>query len=250
MEILNVLFRVLLALVLAVLLLLIVLRIGRKLFRFPVPAVFGRVLDSDFRRRMYPPANVIKRSGILEGMKVLEVGCGSGAYTPFVARAVGRQGAVTALDIQAGMLKQLRSKLSKPDHQDLQNTALCQASAHQLPFADRSFDLAYMIAVLQEIPDRETALGEIMRVLKPGAILAVTEALTDPDYPLRSTTVGLGKRTGYMHVASEGNVWSYTVRFRRPSLNPQGYGRVSGRDPGSRDVARAQTKREAGAEER
>jgi MFS family permease len=82
MEILNALLRALLALVLAVLLLQIALRIGRKLFRFPVPAVLGRVLDSDLRRWMYPSANVIERSGIREGMKVLEVGW---AITPSLA---------------------------------------------------------------------------------------------------------------------------------------------------------------------
>jgi ubiquinone/menaquinone biosynthesis C-methylase UbiE len=55
---------------------------------------------------MQPPSKLIGISGVKEGMKVLEVGCGSGAFTTFVARAVGREGQVFALDIQPEMLKQ------------------------------------------------------------------------------------------------------------------------------------------------
>ena len=61
----------------------------RKLFRFPAPAFIGRLLDSGYRRRIQPPAQLIQRSGIKKGMHVLDLGCGSGAFTPFIARTVG-----------------------------------------------------------------------------------------------------------------------------------------------------------------
>ena len=77
----------------------------RKLWHFPAPAFIGRFLDSDYRRTLQPPGPLIERSGIGQGMRVLEVGCGSGAYTLHVARAVGPQGTVHALDIQAAMLR-------------------------------------------------------------------------------------------------------------------------------------------------
>ena len=82
-------------------------KLVRKLVHFPAPAFIGRLLDSGYRRRIQPPDQLIERSGIKKGMHVLDLGCGTGAFTPFVARAVGEKGKVYALDIQADMLKQL-----------------------------------------------------------------------------------------------------------------------------------------------
>jgi ubiquinone/menaquinone biosynthesis C-methylase UbiE len=69
--------------------------------------------------------------------------------------------------------------------------------------------------VLQEIPDKRKALAEARRVLKPGGIIAVTEFLIDPDYPLRSTTVRDLERAGFTIEAVEGRFWTYTVRGKR-----------------------------------
>ncbi len=200
----------------AILLWLVLIRIIRKLWHFPAPAFIGRFLDSDLRRWRQPPDKLIERSGIKQGMTVMDLGCGSGAFTLFVARAVGEQGKVYAVDIQPAMLKQLKRKLAKPENQGIRNIELKQASAYDLPFEDEALDLVYMVTVLQEIPDRGRALREIKRVLKPGGILAVTELLPDPDYPLRSTTVKICQCEGFVLDDKLGNLWNYTARFKKP----------------------------------
>lgn len=194
----------------------VLLRLLRKKVHFPAPAFIGRFLDSDLRRRMQPPGELIARSGFRPGMRVMELGCGSGGYTTFVARAVGPQGEVCALDIQPEMLAQLEAKLRRPAHQDLTNIRLYLGSAYELPFEDDSFDLVYTITVLQEIPDQDRALAEVRRVLKPGGILAVTEFLPDPDYPFAGTVVQAGKRAGLALDDVLGTLWTFTVRFRKP----------------------------------
>ena len=149
-------------------------------------------------------------------MTVMELGCGSGAFTTFIARAVGDSGKVYAVDIQSAMIRQLERKLVKAENQDIKNVEIRQASAYELPFTDGSIDLACLVTVLPEIPDRGRALREIKRVLKPGGILAVTEFLPDPDYPLRTTTIRMCEREGFVLDDSLGNLWNYTVRFRKP----------------------------------
>ena len=193
------------------------IRIIRRFNRLPAPAFIGRFLDSDIRRWGQPSDKMIERSGIKPGMTVIDLGCGSGAFTPFIARVVGERGKVYAVDIQLAMLQQLERKLSKPENQDITNIELKQASAYNLPFGDRSIDLVYMVTVLQEIPDRRRALQEIRRVLKPGGTLAVTEFLPDPDYPWRSTVIKICQREGFVLDDSLGNLWNYTVRFKRSS---------------------------------
>src|SRR3989344_5553688 len=191
----------------------VVIRLFRKRYHFPAPAFIGRFLDSDIRREMQPPDKLIERSGIKQGMRVLEVGCGSGAFVTSVARVVGKTGKVYALDIQPAMLRQLKVKLTKPENQDIKNIKLILGSAYELPFEDNSLDLVYMVTVLQEIPDKKKALKEVRRVLKPGGILAVTEFLPDPDYPLKSTTIKIGEEAGFILDKVLGNFWNYTVRF-------------------------------------
>jgi ubiquinone/menaquinone biosynthesis C-methylase UbiE len=191
-------------------------RLLRRLVPLPAPPIVGRLLDSDVRRRLQPPEHVIQRGGIRPGMRVLELGCGSGAYTTLVARAVGPTGWLYALDLQAGMLRQLVAKLRRPEHADLANVSLIRGNAHHLPFATGSLDLVYMVTVLPEVPDGLQALREVRRVLKPGGTLAVVEFLPDPDYPLPSTTVRMGEAVGLVSEGVAGNLWSYTARFIAP----------------------------------
>jgi len=195
---------------------LILIRIVRKLFHFPAPAFIGIFLDSDLRRGMQPAEDFIRAAGIQPGMRILEIGCGSGAYTTFTARAVGPKGKVEALDIQPAMLAQLEKKLAHPAYLDIQNITLHQASADELPFGDGELDLVYLITVLPEIPDQARVLAEIHRALKPGGILAVAELIIDPDYPPKATTTRRCQKAGYLLEDISGNFWSYTARFRKP----------------------------------
>jgi ubiquinone/menaquinone biosynthesis C-methylase UbiE len=191
-------------------------KIVRKLWHFPAPAFIGRLLDSGYRRRIQPPDKFIERSGIKKGMQVLDLGCGSGAFTPFIARTVGEKGQVYALDIQADMLKQLVRKLTKPENRDIKNIKLIEGNAYELPFDNGSLDLVNMVTVLQEIPDRNKALAEVKRVLKPGGLFAVTELFPDPDYPWKSTTIKLGVGAGFVVDKISGNFFNYSVRFKKP----------------------------------
>ena len=191
-------------------------KLVRKLYHFPAPAFIGQLLDSGYRRRVQPPAQLIERSGIKKGMQVLDLGCGSGAFTTFIARAVGEKGKVFALDIQADMLKQLERKLSVPENRDIKNIKLIEGNAYELPFDNGSLDLVNMVTVLQEIPDRNRTLHEVKRVLKPGGLFAVTELFPDPDSPWKSTTIKFGEAAGFVVDKVSGNFFNYTVRFRKP----------------------------------
>ena len=194
----------------------ILIRLVRRFAKFPAPAFIGRFLDSDLRRKLQPPVRIVADSGIKMGMKVLEVGCGSGAFTIAAARAVGTEGLVYALDIEEKMLKQLESKLARPDNADIRNIEPVNRSAYELPFKDGSLDLVFTVTVFQEIPDKQRALKEIRRVLKPAGMLAISEWLPDPDYPWKCTTRRQVERAGFKFEGFSGNLWSYTVRFTRP----------------------------------
>jgi ubiquinone/menaquinone biosynthesis C-methylase UbiE len=98
-------------------------------------------------------------------MRVLDLASGTGEPGISLAQRVP-QGSVTAVDQSSELLdiaaKRARSK-------DLLNFITRQADAHELPFADQSFDLATCRFGVMFFSDAERALAELRRVLTPGA---------------------------------------------------------------------------------
>ena len=105
---------------------------------------------------------------------VLDVGCGTGVLAREVASRLGVKQNVTAVDINESMLAV--AKEIEPD------IAWHQADATALPFADNSFDVVMSQFMLMFVPDREAALREMWRVLKPGGRLLVTVWSDSPVY--------------------------------------------------------------------
>lgn len=103
----------------------------------------------------------------LEGRAVLEVGCGTGLNTAWLAE---RAGPVTGVDVSQGMLARARERISSPRVQFV--TADLTAP---WPFGDRAFDLVVANLVLEHVQDLDHVFGEARRVLQPGGRLYVGE---------------------------------------------------------------------------
>ena len=98
-------------------------------------------------------AEIVRRVG--EGKTILEVGCGTGLILGRVARfAAAAQG----LDLSPGMLERARER----------GLDVREGSGTELPYEDASFDVAYSFKVLSHIPDFDTCLAEMLRVVRPG----------------------------------------------------------------------------------
>ena len=190
------------------------MRIIRHFHKYPMPEFMAGASDNPLRRRMQPPDEMPLRHGIEPGMRVLEVGPGNGRYTVATARRVGDAGQVVAIDIEPKMVKRVRSRV---EAEGIANVEARVADVYDLPFDDGTFDAAYMIAVIGEIPDPDRAMGEFQRVLKPEGTLAFSELLLDPDYLLASTLVRRARAAGFRVKDKIGNVFYYTLVFENPS---------------------------------
>jgi ubiquinone/menaquinone biosynthesis C-methylase UbiE len=89
------------------------------------------------------------------------------------------------------------------------------SDAHHLPLEDASVDRAFLVGVLPEIEDPQGALAELRRVLRPEGTLSVSEGFFDPDYRFAFETIRQVQRAGFEWVERFGNLWQYTVNFRK-----------------------------------
>jgi ubiquinone/menaquinone biosynthesis C-methylase UbiE len=105
------------------------------------------------------------------GMTALDVGCGPGSITRGLAERLS-PGEVVGLDLAASALAEAQRDASE---RGLRNLRYVQGSVYELPFADGSFDVVYAHQVLQHLREPGAALLEMLRVLRPGGIVAVRE---------------------------------------------------------------------------
>ncbi|MEM2896590.1 MAG: class I SAM-dependent methyltransferase [Candidatus Bathyarchaeia archaeon] len=192
----------------------VVVRIIRRYIHFPIPAFAARLIDNPLRRLIQPPAKVVDWVGIQNSMCVLEIGPGPGTFTIEAAKRVGEKGKVFAIDIQPTVITKLNSRLRK---EKIANVMTKVASAYELPFQDKTFDRAFMIAVLGEVPDKKRVLLQIKRVLKDNGLLAIGEFLPDPDYPRRKTVIHWCEDAGFKLVRGYGGILHYVLTFKKPT---------------------------------
>jgi precorrin-6B methylase 2 len=158
-------------------------------------------------------AVIIEHLGLQPGMAVIDVGCGPGRLTIPLAKQVGEQGEVVAMDMQAGMLDRARQKA---EESKLKNIRFLHAGVGEGRLETNQFDRALLVTVLGEIPDREAALKEIFDSLKAGGILSVTEIMFDPHFQGRHTVARLAELAGFRPTAFFGNRIAYTLHLAKP----------------------------------
>jgi ubiquinone/menaquinone biosynthesis C-methylase UbiE len=115
------------------------------------------------------------------GETVLDLACGPGSVTILAAERVGPCGRVSGLDLSPAMLELARAKDPPPGAPPIEYR---EAPADELPFADSSFDVATCQQGLQFFPQRQAALAELRRVLRPGGRLGVAVWSEIGDSPL------------------------------------------------------------------
>jgi SAM-dependent methyltransferase len=188
---------------------------------FPMPHWAGFLLEGPWRSLLMPADVTLSRMALGPGMRVVEVGCGTGYLSAEVARRIEPKGMLFCVDVQPQMVERTLKRIEAKGRSEAKGFV---APAHKLPFDIFDIDLVFMAHVLGEIPDRLPALREASRVLRPGAALSITEAIFDPHYRFRNDVVKLGRQAGFDLASVEGSLFNYTATFRKPKpYEPLGY---------------------------
>jgi len=183
-----------------------------QLWPIPTPPWARRLLHSRWRRYYRAPRRTLALLGIRPGMRVLELGPGSGLFTLEAARLLQDQGQLVCVDLQMAMLRPLKQDIRAAE---LRTVFLQAATAERLALSDASFDLVLAIAVLPMVRDKLQALHELRRVLKPGGMLAVSEEILEPEYVPALLMRYWCRRARFTLVAQIRTGWWYLLLFRR-----------------------------------
>jgi ubiquinone/menaquinone biosynthesis C-methylase UbiE len=145
------------------------------------------------------------------GERVLEVGPGTGYYSLHAARWLEPDGTLEVLDIQQEMLDHT---MRRAQALGISNIVLTRGDAQMLPYPDGRFDAAYLVATLGEVSDKDRALHELRRVLKPGGRLVVGESQPDPHMVSFDKLQMLADVAGLSYERRVGGRLGYFASFR------------------------------------
>ena len=106
-----------------------------------------------------------------KGMKVLDIGCGSGFPMLELAGRLDESSRVYAIDILPDMIRMVNEKIAL---RSVSNAEALSGSAEEIPFPDSYFDLIISNNGLNNVNDQKISLRECLRVLKPGAQMVLT----------------------------------------------------------------------------
>ena len=118
----------------------------------------------------------VPQFGLKSGQRVLDVGTGTGVLIPFLIKAVGPSGEVTAIDLSEKMVQKCKTK-----HAHFKNVNVTVGNIEDAAFPAESFDAVICFGVFPHLENKEKALQNISRTLKTSGKLVIAHALSSEE---------------------------------------------------------------------
>ena len=155
--------------------------------------------------------------GLVQGMRVADVGCGVGTVALWMACQVGQSGSVVCVDNSAEQLALVRQSAEEKRHS---NMRYLEANADRIDLADASFDIVYCRFLLDHLEDPLAALAEMRRLVKPQGILVsetidFTGMTTDPPSSAYSNEVAYMQQLSAVRGVDAGSGMKIHSLFRQ-----------------------------------
>ena len=128
-------------------------------------------LDSDERKSYLDAWAILRAFGVRTGMRIADVGAGTGFFALPAAELVGPGGHVDAVDLAPEMLEDLQAKLVRDR---VQNVTAARSTEDRIPLPDAAVEFVLLACVLHELDGPGTLL-EARRILRPKGVLGIVD---------------------------------------------------------------------------
>jgi SAM-dependent methyltransferase len=165
--------------------------------------------------------NPVAMADLAEGQVVLDLGSGAGLDAFLAARRVGATGKVYGLDMTDEMLDVARKNQAEAG---IDNVEFLKGDLEDIPLPDASIDVIISNCVINLSPEKDRALAEAFRVLRPGGTFAVSDIVLLHPLP-EDVAADVAAWTGCVAGALEANEYLQMLidaGFRRPGIEITG----------------------------
>lgn len=121
------------------------------------------------------PHTAALQLGLRDGMKVADLGAGSGHYAFAAAAMVGEQGYVYAVDVQEDMMIRLKDDIARKGFPNIDTIWGNIEKPGGTTLKDASIDAVILSNTLFQLEEKNAAITEILRILKPGGKLLLID---------------------------------------------------------------------------
>jgi ubiquinone/menaquinone biosynthesis C-methylase UbiE len=128
--------------------------------------------ETESREIFHQRNQILASIGLKPGMKVADIGAGTGLFTLPFADAVGAEGKVYAVEIAPGFLTHIRARAQKANAANVE-TVLCTDRSVELP--ESSIDLAFICDVYHHFEFPRASLASLHKALKPGGEIVLID---------------------------------------------------------------------------
>lgn len=181
----------------------------------------GPMLAVSVRRLIHHPARMLSPY-LSEGMTVMDVGCGMGFFSVPMARMVGTEGRVIAVDIQPRMLSGMTQYASKEAVAERIKPHLCGADSLRIESWNGAVDFILVFMMLHETPDQERMIRELYGALKPGGRLLFAEPIIHVGEKTYCSELAKMENAGFRLLAAPRIPMCRAALLEKPGLAPNG----------------------------
>jgi len=169
------------------------------------------LFDNPLRRLLQNPERIL--AGLVgPGQTVADIGCGMGYFIIPLARLVGPEGRVLAIDLQEKMLAGVRRRAARAGVSG--RVQSCQASPARLGVA-WPVDFVLTFWMVHEIPDQARFLREVHALLRPGGTWLLAEPPIHVTKAVFERTVGMAQSVGFTPLSRPRIAFSRSVLFSK-----------------------------------